>query len=153
MTALLDVNVLLILHDPLHPHHGLVSEWFEDRGVGAFATCPITESGMIRLLTNGLPGLGPYGMQEARAALEHLTRRPGHVFWPDMPTWLKSTEPIFARLQGHRQATDAYLLGLAIHHKGKLATLDRGTLHLAGREFAAHVELIEAKPPARKARR
>jgi predicted nucleic acid-binding protein len=46
-------------------------------------------------------------------------------------------------MQGHRQITDAYLLGLAIHNKGKLATLDRGIRHLAGREFAANVELIE----------
>jgi predicted nucleic acid-binding protein len=46
-------------------------------------------------------------------------------------------------MQGYRQITDAYLLGLAIHNKGKLATLDRGIRHLAGREFAASVELIE----------
>ncbi len=26
---------------------------------------------------------------------------------------------------GHQQVTDAYLLALAIHHKGRLATLDR----------------------------
>jgi uncharacterized protein len=45
-------------------------------------------------------------------------------------------------LQGHRQITDAYLLGLAIHNRGKLATLDRGILQLAGSDFAGHVELI-----------
>jgi hypothetical protein len=28
-------------------------------------------------------------------------------------------------LAGHQQVTDAYLLGLAMHKKGKLATMDR----------------------------
>jgi predicted nucleic acid-binding protein len=46
-------------------------------------------------------------------------------------------------MQGHRQTTDAYLLGLAIRNKGKLATLDRGIRHLAGNEFSANLELIE----------
>jgi uncharacterized protein len=34
------------------------------------------------------------------------------------------------RIVGHQQVTDAYLLGLAIHRKGKLATLDRELLEL-----------------------
>ncbi len=143
MTFLLDVNVLLTFHDPLHPHYRPVSRWFAHRAVNNFATCPITQSGLIRLLTQGLPGLGPFERSEARDALNRIVQRPGHVFWPDTPSWLESTQPFFDRLQGHRPTTDAYLLGLAIHNKGKLATLDRGIRHLAGTEFAAHVELIE----------
>jgi predicted nucleic acid-binding protein len=81
-------------------------------------------------------------MLEARDALQHFVRQPGHVFWPDMPDYLDSTQSLFARMQGHRQTTDGYLLGLAIHNNGKLATLDRGILHLAGKEFAAHVEIL-----------
>jgi hypothetical protein len=68
---------------------------------------------------------------------------PGHVYWPDDPSYLDATRTLFARMQGHRQITDAYLLGLAIHNKGKLATLDRGIRQLAGSEFAACVEIIE----------
>lgn len=34
-------------------------------------------------------------------------------------------------LQGHRQVTDAYLIGLAEAHGGVLATFDRGTYQLA----------------------
>jgi predicted nucleic acid-binding protein len=36
------------------------------------------------------------------------------------------------RLVGHQQVTDAYLLGLAIHRGGMLATLDRGIEALSG---------------------
>ena len=34
------------------------------------------------------------------------------------------------KLAGYRQVTDAYLLGLAMHNEGKLATLDRAILSL-----------------------
>jgi predicted nucleic acid-binding protein len=82
-------------------------------------------------------------MQDAREALQRLVQLPNHVYWPDAPSYLEAASALFARMQGHRQTTDAYLLGLAIHNKGKLATLDRGIAHLAGREFAANLEIIE----------
>jgi len=46
------------------------------------------------------------------------------------------------KLFGHQQVTDAYLLGLAIRKKGKLATLDRGILTLAGAELSNNLEII-----------
>ena len=147
MTFLLDVNILLILHDPLHQHYKLVNRWFRQPQNRPFATCPITQSGMMRLLLRGLPGLDPFDMQEARESLHRLVRLPGHVFWPDTPAYLDSTKSISARMQGHRQTTDAYLLGLAVHNRGKLATLDGGIRHLDGSEFSASVEVIE--PPGR----
>ncbi len=97
----------------------------------------------MRLLLQGVAGLDTFEMPEARNALQRLVQLPSHVFWPDTPAYLNATESLFARMQGHRQVTDAYLLGLAIHNKGKLATLDRGIGHLAGKEFAASVEVIE----------
>jgi hypothetical protein len=143
MIALLDVNVLFVLHQPLHPDFMRVNRWFLQTTHRRFATCPMTQSGMIRLLVQGIAGLDPFNPQEAREALQDFVHMPNHVFWPDAPPWLECTQPLFNRLQGHRQTTDAYLLGLAIHNKGKLATLDHGIPHLAGPQFAANVELIE----------
>ena len=143
MTLLLDVNLLFVLHQPSHPHFELVSRWFRSKAGKAFATCPITQSGLIRLLIQGVAGLEPFDGEEARDALTRLTQRPGHIFWPDTPSWLDCTAPLFDRLQGHRQTTDAYLLGLAIYNKGKLATLDQGIRYLAGKEFRVNIELIE----------
>ena len=143
MTFLLDVNLLFVLHQPLHPDYKHVDRWFRPGAGKAFATCPITQSGMMRLLLQGIAGLDPFDMQEARDALQRFVQLPGHVFWTDTPAYLDSTKSIFARMQGHRQTTDAYLLGLAIRKKGKLATLDRGIRHLAGNEFSANLELIE----------
>jgi predicted nucleic acid-binding protein len=34
-------------------------------------------------------------------------------------------KPLAQKLADHQQVTDAYLLGLAIHKRGKLATMDR----------------------------
>jgi toxin-antitoxin system PIN domain toxin len=150
MISLLDVNLLFVLHQQLHPEHSLVSQWFKHGAVKRFATCPITQSGMIRLLVQEIAGLDVFNRDEARAALRSFVARPGHEYWPDKPDFLDATKAISIRMQGHRQTTDAYLLGLAIHNKGKLATLDRGILHLAGKEFAAHVELIEPGATKRK---
>jgi predicted nucleic acid-binding protein len=45
-------------------------------------------------------------------------------------------------MHGPKQITDAYLLGLAKHHGGKLATLDKAVRSLAGPEHHDLVELI-----------
>jgi uncharacterized protein len=50
---------------------------------------------------------------------------PAHRFWSDEVSFAHALEPFAQRLAGHQQVTDAYLLGLAIHKKGKLATMDR----------------------------
>jgi toxin-antitoxin system PIN domain toxin len=140
---LLDLNLLLAIHHPKHPNFAAADLWFLHGGNKHFATCPITQSGMMRLLLQGVAGLHPFDREEARNTLQFFIQQPGHVFWPDNPTYLDATQFLFNRLQGHRQTTDAYLLGLALHNKGKLATVDRGVLHLAGKEFAAHVEFID----------
>jgi predicted nucleic acid-binding protein len=79
---------------------------------------------------------------EARELLDHFTQMKGHSFWPERIGFNKATEPVRARIHGYRQVTDAYLLGLAIHEKGTLVTLDKSIRHLAGNEFAKHVLLI-----------
>ena len=55
---------------------------------------------------------------------------PAHRFWADELSFIQALEPLTSRLAGHQQVTDAYLLGLAMHKKGKLATMDRAILAL-----------------------
>ena len=83
MTFLLDVNVLIALIDPTHVNHDDAHRWFGREGRASWATCPITENGVIRI-----PGHPRYpnnsGSPAAVAAvLLSLRNRPGHVFWPD----------------------------------------------------------------------
>jgi uncharacterized protein len=104
VTVLLDANVLIALLVEDHVHHGAAEDWFVGIS-GSFATCPITQGSLMRLLIRE--------GQEASAAQEILTGTvadPRHEFWPDdVPYSAVPTQGII----GHRQVTDAYLARLA----------------------------------------
>lgn len=140
-TYLLDVNVLITLHSPTYDGFHAVRHWFLTKAIHSFATCAVTEAGFIRVSTQ-ISAEANVGMEEAKIALTGLKQQSGHTFWPMAIGYLEAANSFGQYLRTHRQITDAYLLGTAIHHKGKLATLDRGVLHLAGPKFAEHVELI-----------
>ena len=63
---------------------------------------------------------------------------PNHEYWPADVSYLEATEPFLSQIVGHKQVSDAYLLGLAIHHKGKLVTMDRGILDLPPEKMREH---------------
>lgn len=67
----------------------------------------------------------PGGAESAKNLLNALVSMPGHEFWEDD---LPLTMLPWRQVVGHRQVTDAYLVSLAKHRRGRLATLDR---HLA----------------------
>jgi hypothetical protein len=128
---LLDVNVLVALLWPPQEHHSIVRTWFLAGGKRHWATCPLTEAGCVRVLSN--PGATPGALRvsEATQVLATNVQHSGHVFWPDDVDLLTAIAPSRGRLQGYRQITDAYLLGLAIQHKAHLVTLDGGIASLA----------------------
>lgn len=138
---LLDVNVLIALHTPAHGSHQKVQRWFQSVGRASFSTCAITQSGFLRVSAQISAETG-VGYNEAKIALEKLAGLPGHAFWPLGQGYLDATAQLESRIQGHRQITDAYLLGTALAMRGVLATLDRGVAHLAGAEFRDSVECL-----------
>jgi toxin-antitoxin system PIN domain toxin len=122
--TLLDVNVLVALFDPDHIHHDTAHEWFAAHRSDGWATCPLTELALVRILSN--PTHWP-GAERSAGVLERLRqfRASGnHQFWRDS---LELTDDIFnlSLLKGHRQLTAVYLLGLAVRRNGCLATFDR----------------------------
>jgi len=123
--ALLDVNLLVALFDPDHVHHELAHDWFADNRRDGWATCPLTECGFLRVLSNpaySSPVSRPGPLLER---LRQFCQSGQHEFWGD--TVSLRDERVFdvSRLGGHRQLTDVYLLGLAVSHRGRLATFDR----------------------------
>jgi len=50
--ALLDVNILIALFDTVHTHHDVAHDWFADNNTSGWATCPLTENGLLRVLGN-----------------------------------------------------------------------------------------------------
>jgi len=128
---LLDVNVLLALMWPQQEHHSIVEAWFLATGRKHWASCPITEAGCVRLMSNPSVTPGAIRVSEALHVLAKNLKQPGHVFWADNVDLLASLSLCRGTLQGYRQVTDAYLLGLALQHKGHLVTMDHGIAALA----------------------
>ena len=122
---LLDVNVLIALIDPSHVQHDRAHNWFAAQGQKAWATCPLTENGVLRIVGHprysNSPG-NPAAVAEIFAAFRALS---GHEFWPDDISLFDTQRIRIGRLLDSGQITDSYLLALASTHSGKLATFDR----------------------------
>ena len=140
---LLDTNVLIPLLWPLHTGQARARAWFNANAKKAFATCSLTQAGFLRITSTPFLIGEQYSLRDARLLLLEFTRMPGHLFWPTPIDFFEATAPFEHRMHGPKQITDAYLLGLAKHHGGKLATFDRAILSLAGPEHTGLVELIQ----------
>jgi predicted nucleic acid-binding protein len=59
------------------------------------------------------------------ARLAEAVAGPQHRFWPDDLTPVVEKTLAWAKVLGHRQVTNAYLLALALKHGGRFVTLRR----------------------------
>ena len=123
--VLLDVNVLVALFDSAHVHHEAAHDWFSDHRAQGWATCPVTENGFVRVLSNPAYGLERLRGQAIAERLNKFRASGHHAFWPDAVSLCDGTLFNLGMASGHRQVTDIYLLGLAVRMKGCLATFDR----------------------------
>lgn len=121
---LLDVNVLIALVDPAHIQHEAVHAWFGRAGKKSFATCPITENGLLRIVGHPKYPNSPGPPSTVADALVAIRALPGHAFWPDSVSLADSTFVDASLLSSHSRVTDSYLLALARANQGRLATLD-----------------------------
>jgi uncharacterized protein len=134
--ALLDVNALVALAWDSHVHHARMREWFTNNGSSGWATCPVTESGFVRVSSNPKVLPSAIGIDAARAVLSALRAVDGHRFLLDDVSLTDGDVPA---MSGHRQVTDGHLLTLARRRGVRLLTFDAGILALSkGRD----VELL-----------
>jgi toxin-antitoxin system PIN domain toxin len=140
---LLDLNVLIALTEPGHKHHRKAHEWLNSSGKNNWGVCPLTEAGFLRVTTNPAFRPGPRTLEQAIAIVQVLKGYPGYWYWEIDESWVNLTAPFAARIFGHQQVTDAYLLGLAIKAKGVLVTFDKGIQFMAGAEFNQNVLLLQ----------
>lgn len=143
---LLDTNVLIALAWPQHVHHAKAHEWFNGAGRTGWATCPVTQTAFVRISSNSKIIADAVAPRDALHVLQQIVAIPGHHFWPDDVAPVEAKIFAGAAVVGHRQVTDAYLVALAQHHKGKLATFDRGVAELVQtqKERSQYITLIEA---------
>lgn len=141
MTFLLDVNVLIALIDPTHVGHDAAHRWFDTEGKAAWATCPMTENGVIRIVGHAKYPNTPGSPASVAAIVTQLRALPGHVFWPDDISLVDAGHVDSTQVLTSGQVTDTYLLALAAAHKGKLATFDRrlSVKAVTGGKTALHI--------------
>jgi toxin-antitoxin system PIN domain toxin len=123
MIHLLDINVLIALCDPAHPHAASARRFFT-AGLPrqGWATCPLVENGFLRIFgSRTYPG-GPGSTHAARHILSGLLASPGHQFWSDDLTLTDMRT--FPGLPASADLTDIYLLALAVKHRARFATFD-----------------------------
>lgn len=125
MRALLDVNVLIALFDPDHVFHTRSHAWWAAHAKEGWASCPLTENGMVRIMSN------PKYSSRARFAPGQLIGRlaafaeaSDHEFWGDTISLRDSQCFVHERIHGSRQLTDMYLLALAAARGGRLVTFE-----------------------------
>ena len=112
------------LLDDAHIHNAHALKFLKQPKL-KIATCALTENGVLRVLN--LPGYAnraPPGFNRVRQKLALACNDFDHEFWPCSVSLRDETMVDWSRVMGHNQITDAYLLALAVHHGGALATFD-----------------------------
>lgn len=120
--AVPDVNVLVALTNPSHVFHQESHRWL--RGVLRYATTPVTEAGLMRLLLNPAVTGQPVTARQALGILSGIRADPRSEFLVD-DTSLADAVVDTTGIVGHQQLTDWHLLNLATRHDGLLITFDR----------------------------
>lgn len=141
MRHLLDVNVLIALIDPSHIHHESAQRWFASIGQTNWLSCPMTENGVIRIVSN------PRYPNQRRPqtvcdSLDSVLALGHHEFVPDSISLLDDPTVDRSHLLSCGQVTDSYLLALALRHGARLATFDKKIVMSAVRGGASAVTQI-----------
>lgn len=124
MRALLDINVLIALHDRDHVHHVRAATWFEANIEHGWASCPLTLNGCLRIMSQ--PGYSsPQPLPTLITMLQRSTGASVHETWFDDISILDAERFQHTHMHSHNQLTDLYLLALAVKNKGRLVSFDQ----------------------------
>lgn len=139
MRSLLDLSVVIALLDPDHDFHHRAHRWWASGRDEGWASCPLTQNGVIRTMSN--PAYNPRrSLSPATVArvLRTFVERTDHEFLPDALSILDSDVIDTERVLGPRQVTDVYLLALAASRSMRLVSFDesinRDAVRIAGPE-------------------
>jgi hypothetical protein len=123
MRALFDINLLIALLDESHEGHERAREWLSANIRKGWASCPLTQNGVIRIMSQPkYPNVST--PVQVMARLAHAIETPHHLFLPDDVSLLDPGRLDLTRVLGPRQVTDLYLLALAVKHGVRFVTFD-----------------------------
>ena len=124
MRALLDINVIIALLDRGHLMHRAARHWMEQELEHGWATCPISQNGVVRIMAQpAYPNHRPAAQVAER--LSEACNHASHQFWMEDISLLQAGLIRWDRLLGPRQITDCYLLALAVTHGGRFVSFDQ----------------------------
>src|ERR1035437_8394581 len=84
MRALLDVNVVIALLDPDHAFHERAHAWWALQAKSGWASCPIVENGIVRIMSNpGYTQGARFTPGDLNSRLRTFATQTNHEFWPD----------------------------------------------------------------------
>lgn len=148
--SLLDVNVLVALMFRRHVCSEAAHDWLTAHQSEGWATCPLTINGCVRVMSGEAFHAVERTPGEIAGILREFCQSPHHRFWPDDVSLLDDRRFDMTLLAGPRQITDAYLLGLAVKHNGRLVTFDRGiAVHVVNGAEARHLCILGGPPKRR----
>lgn len=126
MRALLDISVILALIDYDHVFHSLAHEWWDTAKKNGWASCPLTENGVVRIMAQpSYAAPDRYSAADVITWLNEFAGDTDHEFWADDISLLNRNRFDAKLILGPKQLTDIYLLGLAASKDGMLVTFDQ----------------------------
>lgn len=137
---LCDVNVLVALALASHLHHRAAHAALAGHR-GPWATCPVTEAAVIRLLTNPQVVPNAFTAEEVIGVLRGMRGDARWRFVPDDVS-LVDAQVDTTVLRGHRQVTDVQLVNLAARAGLVLVTFDAGIPASLAPRDRRHVRLL-----------
>ncbi|QAY69618.1 TA system VapC family ribonuclease toxin [Xylanimonas protaetiae] len=138
-TELPDVDVLVAVALEAHEDHPAVLRWLRD--TPAFATTPVTEIGLVRLVMNPSVVGRQVSVTEAMATLRSIKALRHASFVPDS-TSLADHRALTSHVTGTKQVTDTHLLNP--RHRGGhlLVTFDGRLVTSLGSQARRHVRVL-----------
>jgi hypothetical protein len=141
---LLDLNALIALIWEDHQFHDIMAAWFTRHAKAGWATCAITQSGFVRVMSQPALAKPSRTVADLAEALGQNLAHPAHRMLPLDFDFAEVLARCSGGVVGHRQVTDAYLLTAAQRAGMKLLTFDSGlgSLLASDAERTAHIELL-----------
>ena len=111
-----------------------------------WATCPVTQSGFVRVSSNRKVVPAAWRPGQAILLLREMTSGGGHVFWADDTSIARSRWVAAERLKGFTaRRRDAHLVALCLERKGCLVTFDGGVAHVLPKGIDADAVLTKLR--------
>jgi uncharacterized protein len=126
LRALFDVNALIALLHLEHSFHQAAHKWWAEYANNGWASCPITENGVIRIMSNPrYSKLVNFSIGDVTSLIRGFIDNSDHLFWPDEISVIDERIFDYEKVLGPGQLTDMYLLGLAAKRGGVLVSFDQ----------------------------